>query len=265
MAIPTINELAAFLESQVPLRLAEQWDNVGLLVGDRTHAAERVMTCLTVTPESTREAVKRRANLIMTHHPLPFKALQRITSDSVPGQLLLELIAHRIAVYSPHTAFDSAAEGINQQLSTAFPLHDIRPLIPIEDDPDGLGAGRYGRIASGATIDSIAQTLKSFLHIDQLQCVGRREQPIQKIALACGSGGSFLAAADRNGCDLLITGEATFHTCLDAAARGIGLLLTGHYASERFACENLAQTIQSAFADATVWACESERDPLSCL
>ncbi|MEM7312347.1 MAG: Nif3-like dinuclear metal center hexameric protein, partial [Planctomycetota bacterium] len=91
---------------------------------------------------------------------------------------------------------------------------------------------------------------------------GNANQSIQKVAIACGSAGSFLATANRHGCDLFITGETTFHTCLEAEATGIGLLLVGHYASERFACENLAERLAAEFADATVWASENEHDPL---
>ncbi len=107
----TIAAIAAFLEDIAPLRLAEEWDNVGLLVGDPARPVERVMTCLTVTPQSAAEAIEAGADLIVTHHPLPFAPTKRITTDTTSGRLLLDLIAAQVAVYSPHTAFDSAAAG----------------------------------------------------------------------------------------------------------------------------------------------------------
>ena len=105
-----------YLETFAPPRLAEEWDNVGLLVGHRDLEVGRIMTCLTITPASVREAIDQSANLIVTHHPLPFRPLKRITNQTVAGSLLLALIESRIAIYSPHTSLDSAAEGINQQL-----------------------------------------------------------------------------------------------------------------------------------------------------
>jgi len=76
-----------------------------------------LMTCLTITPASAAEAVAGRADLIVSHHPLPFRPLSRLTSETSEGRLLLELIGAKIAVFSPHTAFDSAQDGINQRLA----------------------------------------------------------------------------------------------------------------------------------------------------
>ena len=97
------------------MTLAEEWDNVGLLVGDPDQQVKRVMTCLTITPASAEEALERQAEMIITHHPLPFRPLKRLTTAQTASRLLLQLIEGKIAVHSPHTAFDSAAAGINQQ------------------------------------------------------------------------------------------------------------------------------------------------------
>ena len=90
--MPAVADVAAFLERFAPARLAAEWDNVGLLIGDRQADAARVMTCLTVTPESAGEALDERANLIVTHHPFPFRPTKRITSDTVEGRMLLDLL-----------------------------------------------------------------------------------------------------------------------------------------------------------------------------
>jgi len=72
----TVSAIAAYLEEFAPRRLAAEWDNVGLLVGDARQSVERVMTCLTVTPESAAEAIAEKANFIVTHHPFPFHPLR---------------------------------------------------------------------------------------------------------------------------------------------------------------------------------------------
>src|SRR5262245_22362869 len=95
------------LERHAPTRLAADWDNVGLLLGDRTASVTRIMTCLTVTPESAAEAVERQANLIITHHPILFRPVKRLTSDDAEGRMLLALARAGVAVYSPHTALDN--------------------------------------------------------------------------------------------------------------------------------------------------------------
>jgi len=255
----TIKTVAAFLENAAPLQLAEDWDNVGLLVGDPGREVHRVMTCLTITPATAAEAVHRKAELIVTHHPVPFQPVRRLTTETTTGRLLLELIAARIAVYSPHTALDSAREGINRQLAAGLGLRGIGPLVPRDD---GLGAGRWGWLEEPLTLAELARRVKEFLSIERMQMVGRPEQPVRTVAVACGAAGEFLEAAREAGCDCMLIGETPFHTCLEAEAAGIGLLLPGHFASERFALESLSETLARQFPQLEVWASRQERDPI---
>src|SRR2546421_8673768 len=102
--MPTVAAIIETLEQFAPLKLAADWDNVGLLLGDRAAPVTRIMTCLTVTPESAGEAIERKADLIVSHHPILFKAVKRLTGDSVEGRMLLGLARAGVAGYSPHTA-----------------------------------------------------------------------------------------------------------------------------------------------------------------
>jgi dinuclear metal center YbgI/SA1388 family protein len=258
----TVADVADFLEAFAPASLAEEWDNVGLLVGDRQREATRIMTCLTVTPSSAAEAIAQRAHLIVTHHPFPFRPLNRLTSDTPEGRMLLDLIGAGISIFSPHTAFDSAAAGINQRLAEGLELVDIEPLVPVESAPAGAGGGRHGRLAAPLTLDQLAARVKKFLAIERVQVVGEAKREVRQVAVACGSAGEFLSAARALGCDCLVTGETRFHTCVEAEATGIGLLLAGHFASERFGVERLADVLARQFSTAHVWACCAERDPL---
>ena len=247
------------MEKFAPLRLAESWDNVGLLVGDQRREVRRLMTCLTITPMTVDEAIDGGADLIVTHHPLPFSAIKRVTSETTAGLMLLKLIMAGVAVYSPHTAFDSAAEGINQRLAEGLGLTEIAPLVPHQE---GQGAGRWGRVDGARTLGDLAQRLMKFLGIGNLQIVGKVEQKIRTAAVACGAAGEFLEAARQTGSDAMLLGEARFHTCLEAEAWGIGLLLPGHFASERFAVEELAGMLARQFPGVHVWTSRQERDPL---
>jgi dinuclear metal center YbgI/SA1388 family protein len=259
----SLDDVCAFLERFAPARLAEEWDNVGLLVGDRQRTVRRLMTCLTITPASAKEAIEQEADLIVTHHPLPFRPLKRITTDTVTGRLLLELISANVAIHSPHTAFDSAAAGINQQLAEGLALQNVAPLQPRPGDVDALGSGRFGSLAAPLPLSEVAGRVRTFLKINGLHQVGADDQRIHSVALACGSAGDFLDAARRAGCQLLVTGETSFHTCLEAEANGMALLLPGHYASERFGVENLATLLAKTFDSVLVWASQRESDPLS--
>jgi dinuclear metal center YbgI/SA1388 family protein len=117
-----------FLERFAPPGLAADWDNVGLLLGDRAAAVRRVMTCLTVTPESAAEAIEEGAQLIVTHHPILFRPVKRLTTATPEGSILLALIRAGVAVYSPHTAFDNTHGGINELLARRLGLVEVVPL-----------------------------------------------------------------------------------------------------------------------------------------
>jgi dinuclear metal center YbgI/SA1388 family protein len=116
------------MEQFAPLELAADWDNVGLLLGDLAAPVERLMTCLTVTPEVVAEAVAERVQCIITHHPMLFHAVKRLTAATSEGQMLLALIRAGVAVYSPHTAFDNTAGGINDALARRLGLMEVGPL-----------------------------------------------------------------------------------------------------------------------------------------
>ncbi len=126
--MPTVADVIQHLETLAPPALAADWDNVGLLLGERDAAVIRLMTCLTVTPESAAEAIETGAQFIVTHHPILFRAIKRLTDASAEGRMLIALARAGIAVYSPHTAFDNARDGINDMLCQTLGLIDVKPL-----------------------------------------------------------------------------------------------------------------------------------------
>jgi len=265
--MPTIGEAVHCLEQFAPAALAEEWDNVGLLVGDPDWPALRVMTCLTITPSTVAEAIEHQAELIVTHHPLPFRPLRSITTGTTAGRMLLKLIAARIGVYSTHTAFDSAQAGINQHLAIGLGLQQIEPLIPATGDGfSEVGGGRVGLVGEQLTLLEMTERVKTFLDMGDApggtQIVGSDDSIVSRVAIACGSGGSFLETAIAKKCDCLVTGETNFHTCLEAEARGVGLILPGHFASEQFAMLSLADYLSEQLSEIEVWASRTERNPL---
>jgi dinuclear metal center YbgI/SA1388 family protein len=126
----TVADLTAWLEQFAPSRLAEPWDNVGLLWGDPAAPVERVMTCLTVTPTSAAEAVREQAGLIVSHHPVLFREVKKIRADWPATGYLWSLARSGIAIASPHTAFDNTHEGINDILCRRLGLVEVAPMRP---------------------------------------------------------------------------------------------------------------------------------------
>src|SRR5688572_29840854 len=134
------SEICRVVAEIAPPQLAESWDNVGLLLGRSNRDVHRVMTCLTLTNPVANEAVRRDAQMIITHHPILFHGAKRMTDETAEGRLLLSLAESGIVVYSPHTAFDNAAGGINQLFAESLGLLEIQPLR-IVDEPTGGGSG----------------------------------------------------------------------------------------------------------------------------
>ncbi len=134
--MPTVASIKGFLERFAPPSLAADWDNVGLLFGDERAKVKRIMTCLTLTEAVATEAVKAKADLIVTHHPIFFRPVQRLTAGSRSSGHLWKLAKANIAVYSPHTAFDNAIGGINDILAKRLGLVDPKPLRPKVGAPE---------------------------------------------------------------------------------------------------------------------------------
>jgi dinuclear metal center YbgI/SA1388 family protein len=124
----SVANVMAYLNQFAPPELAADWDNVGLLLGDPAAEVRALMTCLTVTPETAAEAVEAGASLIVTHHPVLFRPVQRLTTGTAEGRMLLTLARAGIAIYSPHTAFDNTRGGINEMLARRLGLADVVPL-----------------------------------------------------------------------------------------------------------------------------------------
>lgn len=260
--MPTVGTVSDFLQQRAPLSLAETWDSVGLLVGDRTQKATRIMTCLTLSGNVAAEAIRSNVQLVVAHHPLPFRPLPRLTTDQTASRIIWQLARANISVYSAHTAFDSAAQGINQQLAERLQLEQIEPLLAKAPTfIDNSGTGRCGVLRQETPAIELVKQVKTRLELPRLSFTGSPNLVVQRIAIACGSGGSLLPLAISAKCQALVTGDIGFHDALEAEANGMCVLAIGHYQSERFAMEALARELKVTFADCEVWASRDERDP----
>ncbi|TWT46660.1 Nif3-like dinuclear metal center hexameric protein [Botrimarina hoheduenensis] len=254
----TIAHAVALLNQAAPLHLAEDWDNVGLLLGDPGERLRGILVCLTLTADVAEEAIARGDNLIVTHHPLPFRPLDRITTETHTGTLLWKLARAGVAIYSAHTAFDSASNGANDHLASALGLTDVAVLDPAATSSAG-GTGRIG--CAAATLGELAERARVSLRATSVRATESAARPAGRVAVACGSGGSLLEMALAVGCDTLVTGEASFHDCLKAQSAGVAVLLIGHFASERSSLDGLAERL-AAEIGVPVTASQIERDPL---
>lgn len=260
----SLPEVIAALERIAPLRLAADWDAVGLLVAPRGPGISRILTCLTLTPEVAAEALRERAELVVSHHPLPFRPVSRLTPDTGTGRVLLELVGQGIGIWSSHTAWDSAAGGVNDQLAALIGLETVAPIEPDAVDPR-MGFGRRGSAGVGETVTTIARRLASTLEPSAVQLVGDPDRAAGQVGIVCGSGGDLVDQVARAGCTTLVTGELKLHDAIAARAAGLAVIAVGHHASEHFAMAELARRLAAALPGLDARAAVDDRDPIGWL
>lgn len=128
----TVSDIMAAMEQIAPVRLAEAWDNVGLLIGSRDAAVKRCLLTIDLTDAVLEEAVTRKADAVIAYHPLIFSPLKRLTTGDAVQRVVLGAAAAGLAVYSPHTALDAAEQGINEFLAEGVGPSAVEPLVSAE-------------------------------------------------------------------------------------------------------------------------------------
>ncbi|MFM1903320.1 MAG: hypothetical protein RLZZ440_1220 [Planctomycetota bacterium] len=262
--MPGLPEVIAALETIAPLRLAADWDAVGLLAAPRGPGISRILTCLTLTLEVAAEAVRERVDLVVTHHPLPFRPVARLTPDTGTGRVLLELVGHGIGIWSSHTAWDSAVGGINDQLAALLGLADAAPIEPDAVEPRA-GFGRRGSAGPTATVAAVAEKLAAALAAPAVQLVGDADRVAGQVGIVCGSGGDLVGQVAEAGCTTLVTGELKLHDAIAARAAGLAVIAVGHHVSEHFAMAALGRRLAAAVPGLTAVPAAADRDPIGWL
>jgi dinuclear metal center YbgI/SA1388 family protein len=363
----TVQEIIQRLDARTPPRTAEDWDNVGLLVGDPAWKTAGAVVSIDLTPEAISAAQAKGYSLIVNHHPCIFprsKGLSRVTAQpGNMGGLVFEALRKGIAVYCTHTNFDQCALEVPQQVSQALGLKPLGRLIekggrgslvklvvfvpethaeavrealvgagagrigrydsctfstrgegtfragegtqpflgsqgqlerapevrleavlprglensvlkavqkahpyeevaydlvPVEQGPvprglnAGIGYGVYGDLVEPQTFPELARHVRSAFQVEGFLASSPGPKRIQRIGFVAGKGASFVSAAVAAGCDLFITGEAGYHTALEASRSGMGVWEVGHRESEIFFLKTLAGWLRSDRLDCEV-------------
>lgn len=225
------------MERIAPLRLAESWDNVGLLLeAPPIHSNKRILLTIDITPTVAQEAISSQASLIISYHPPIFRPLSALTLTNPLQRSLLQLAQAGISVYSPHSALDSVHGGINDWLARAFVDSNVEPDVKcLEDKNDERGG--TGRLLTlpgpGLSILDAVKRIKLHLGMNgqvQVCTPYEKERKIKTVAICAGSGGSMLGGVDA---DLYFTGEMQHHDVLAARAMNRYVILCGHTNTER--------------------------------
>ena len=256
-----LNQIIDAMEQMAPVCLKEDFDNVGLMVGDKMAMVKKVLLALDCTLEVIEEAKELKADLIITHHPLIFNRPKSITTDTLQGKKIIELIKNNINLYSSHTNLDSAFGGLNQTIveMLGFESNEILEKSKITSYGN-VGLGRMIRLETEMNLKDLIDTVKSKLKINTLRVVeGNRK--IKNIAVINGSGQSFIKQAVNEGADCIITGDTTYHFALDYKEMGVTIIDTGHFGSEWLVFLETMKKIKNQFKEIEFIESKKVEDP----
>jgi len=258
-----VGEILNYINELAPWKYAEEWDNVGLMLGSRTFQVKKVLLCMDVTSKVINEAIEQDVNLILSHHPFLFSKLNTVDLDTMKGQQISTLIKNDICVISAHTNLDVAVGGVNDTLAEAAGLTNcglLKSYIPEGIDVD-MGMGKVGELPNRLCFEEFISIVKKNLDIDKLRLIGAQPKTVKKVATFCGSFDVDLDIIKRHDVDVLITGDIKYHTALDAREMGLCILDVGHYASEHLIVNKLKKLLENKFDKLEIICSTLEKDP----
>lgn len=258
-----VGEVLDYINKVAPWGYAEEWDNVGLMVGSRSYPVKKVLTCLDVTNGVIEEAIRQKADLVVSHHPFLFSKLNRMDFDTLKGRQIYELIKNNICVVSAHTNLDVAEGGVNDTLAGALGLSNcdiLKSYIPNKFDID-LGLGKVGELPSPLDFKDFILKIKKGLQISNVRIIGSQPQKVKKAGVFCGSFDGDLYSVKSRNVDVLVTGDIKYHTALDAAEMGLCIVDVGHFGSEYLIVKKLYELLTERFKEIEVNCSKVERDP----
>lgn len=263
---PRVADLIKLLEELAPARNAQEWDNPGLQAGHPSADAGRILLALDPTLQALREAVRRKAQVLLTHHPLLFRPLFCLNRETYPGDILTEALISGVSLIAAHTNLDAAEGGLNDILAGLLQLKEVQGLQETQDAGAGRAAlGRIGLLPRPMSMSAVARSVKKALLAERIRGVWSEDAVVRRVAVVTGSGGSMIRIAAQMGAELLITGDITHHQALEAMQIGMALIDAGHFQTERAALKPFADRLRSELANrrwkVRVEVFEDERDP----
>ena len=209
------------------IKLAEKWDNVGLMLGNYNDEVNKVLVCLDVTTAVVDEAIDNGINLIVSHHPLIFKPLKSLNfTDDFKSNIIRNLIQNNISVISFHTNLDSAALGLNDYLAKKLKLEEISPLFEHELDQNS-GLGRIGKLSNDMNLEEFIKYLKNQFKLETVSAVIGNNKKISSVAILGGSGADFIYSIPD--VDIYLTGDVGYHAALDTIEMKKNIIDIGHF------------------------------------
>lgn len=232
-----IIEVVNALERFAPLPLQEDYDNAGLQVGLTEGEVSGALLCLDVTEDIVDEAIANGCNLIVSHHPLIFHKLRRLSDEDYVQRTVMKAVKHDVAIVAMHTNMDAALGGVNFKIAEKLGLSAPRFFGKMQEvDGEKGGEGVIGAFSEAMAADDFVALIKERFDVECVMTNELLRRPIKTVALCGGAGDFLLPDAVRAGADAFITGEMHYHQYF-GYEQVIQIAVLGHYQSEQFTKE----------------------------
>ena len=234
-------DIMKIIEATYPKHAALEWDNVGLLVGRTEKEVKKIYVALDATDAVIERAVAANADMLITHHPLLFSPLKKITDEHFIGSRVVKLLQHDISYYAMHTNYDVCGMA---DISAVILGLDGAEALEVTDEDSMEGIGRVGEFSSPMSLQSCGEYIKEKYHLDSVKVFGDLSSTVQRVAICPGSGKGMTDLALEKQADVLVTGDIGHHEGIDAVAQGLAIIDAGHYGLEHIFIEDIANYLR---------------------
>ncbi len=269
----TIADIIKAMEALAPSCLAEEWDNVGLQVGQKNWPVQTVWIALDPAPDVVAAACSNGIDLLITHHPLIFNPLRSIDFSTPVGSIIHMAGEHQTGIFAAHTNLDNVIGGTNDALAYRIGLDNLKILSNDKRLDGNHGLGRVGELDKSKELASFALEIKEKLGLKFVKVAGKHNLLVNKVAVCAGSGSSLMDDFFSSGAQVYISGDLRYHDARATEAADFGLIDIGHFASEHLIvdvlverlAEHLCKILLETGIDVKVEAYKLEKDPFTIL
>ncbi len=250
--MPKVNvkKLYEKMTERIPEELRCEWDNDGIMCcADSSAEVNSILIALDVTEEIVDYAIERNIDLIISHHPLIFKPLDRLTEENHISRKAIKLVSNNVSVFSFHTRADKVAGGVNDILAKRLGLTDV---ITFGEDL----LGRMGNLPEETEIEDFAELVKMTLEADSLRYADAYNS-VKRVALVGGDGKDYVKAAVAAGADTYLSGRIGYNIMEEASDMGINLIEAGHYHTEFPVTDFFASLVSSIDGNVSIEIADS--------
>lgn len=243
-----LSDIISHLETIAPPSYQESYDNSGLITGAGNWKCEGIIVCLDATEAVIEEAIEKKCNLIVAHHPIVFSGLKRLNGSNYVEKAVIKAIKNDIAIYAIHTNLDSVLKGVNGRIADKLQLQNRQILSSKSENQSGgePGSGLIGELSTPVDEMAFLQLLKEKFNLLAVRHTPLLSKPIKRVAL-CGGAGSFLISrAKAAKADVFVSSDIKYHEFFDAEGQMV-IADIGHYESEQFTIDLLYDILQEKF------------------